>query len=270
MQYQVFQPSPTLQGIRCIWMLSDDARPDAAPQRVVPDGCVELVLNVGDRFRHLPDGGAPSLQPAALVVGDARRPMVIAPTGRVDIIGIRFEPGGAPQFLGAPMRELIDRSFDLADVRPALYRRLLDRIGETPGAADRLRVIEHSLSRSVSRKLMPDPRLARAARLVTETRGRAGLDAITQSLGVGNRWLQRRFRESVGFGPKLLGRLTRFHSLVAALDGSRPTRWARAAAEHGYYDQSHLIRDFRTFAGTSPAAYLREPSALNALFARSS
>ena len=265
MNYRAVAPSAGMPpGIRCIWMLRGDAGP-AVPQRVVPDGCVELVLNVADRFRVVRENGATELQPAALIVADATRPITIAPSGRVDILAIRFEPGFASAFLGAPMHELGGRSWSLDDVRPA-HRGLLERIADADGAPARIRAVESLLGRAWDARLAPDDYVSGAARIVATSAGRLSMDAVAEAAGVGSRRLQRGFQRHLGFGPKFFARLTRFQSLLGAL-GDRHEGWSRLAAGHGYYDQSHLIRDFHDFTGTTPEDFLGAPSAMAELFA---
>ena len=73
-----------------------------------------------------------------------------------------------------------------------------------------------------------------------------------------HRQLSRLFRERLGFGPKPLVRLGRFQRALRALEGPGRHSMAAVAARAGYYDQAHLSRDFRLFAGIAPARYLRE------------
>ena len=73
-----------------------------------------------------------------------------------------------------------------------------------------------------------------------------------------HRQLSRVFREQLGFGPKSLVRLGRFQLALRLLDGQGRRSVAAVALRAGYYDQAHLTRDFRLFAGVGPARYLRE------------
>jgi len=72
--------------------------------------------------------------------------------------------------------------------------------------------------------------------------------------GLSTRQLQRRFKAEVGIGPKLLARIQRFQRIFWALESS--PEWVQVALQCGYYDQAHLIRDFRDFSGAAPAALL--------------
>jgi AraC-like DNA-binding protein len=101
--------------------------------------------------------------------------------------------------------------------------------------------------------------------LLRGARGTVGVREVAAALGVGQRRLQRAFDRSVGLSPKVLGRVLRFRQAIRQLDASgdrRPVSWAALAVAAGYADQAHLIREFKTLAGVTPAGYLRERQAV--------
>jgi transcriptional regulator GlxA family with amidase domain len=88
--------------------------------------------------------------------------------------------------------------------------------------------------------------------------GRARPEGIARAVGISRRQLGRLFQERIGIAPKSLGRLGRFQRVLRALDGDPRVSLAETAARAGYFDQAHMSRDFRLFAGTTPGGYLRE------------
>lgn len=131
MRYRELTPSPELRPfVRCYWTLEAPAVPGATPQRVLPDGCVEMIINVGAHFtRHV--GGTTETQPRALVVGPTTRHMSIAPSGAIHLVGIRFTPGGARPFLSVSPSELRDEAPALEDVTPPFEPHLAERLAES-------------------------------------------------------------------------------------------------------------------------------------------
>lgn len=120
MEYVQCSPGPPLaRWIRAFWMLRSGRNAGGPAESVFPDGRVEMVFHLGDPFLHVPAGGTPSAQPAAMVVGPTTRPMRIAASGAVDVVGIRFEPHGAPLVLGLPSGELVDGMVPLAESQPS-------------------------------------------------------------------------------------------------------------------------------------------------------
>src|SRR4029077_4175215 len=130
--HELAPPSHLRQHIRCIWRLegAGPAVGAAAAEPIVPDGCVEMVLNMGAPFvRHLPDGSS-HFQPRRLVAGQISRAVSIAPSGTIDLWGVRFHPWSAASFLGVSAGELRDQFLAVADASSALENDLR-RLEET-------------------------------------------------------------------------------------------------------------------------------------------
>ena len=84
------------------------------------------------------------------------------------------------------------------------------------------------------------------------------MHAVASGLGVSERHLRRVFHETVGVSPKAFAKLTRFHRALRAARDDAHAGWASIAAAAGYYDQAHLIAEFRAIAGATPRALLDE------------
>jgi AraC-like DNA-binding protein len=87
--------------------------------------------------------------------------------------------------------------------------------------------------------------------------GRVTIGALAKDLGCSRKHLTLRFRHEFGISPKLLARILRFDRAVRLIGAGRVASLADLAAASGYADQAHLSREFRIFAGSAPAAFLR-------------
>src|SRR6185436_18597713 len=144
MHYSEIQPKPPLAGfVECFWTLEDDKRM-TAPQveRILPDGCVELVLNFGAPFKEQKENGLQERQPTHFLVGQMTRPIFIVPVRPVQILGIRFHPGGTRPFFRIPMHELTDRVVELAALTAKFERELIERVGEARSLSERTSLVE--------------------------------------------------------------------------------------------------------------------------------
>src|SRR5574341_72580 len=122
-------PEPLAPHIECYWTLASTGQAaSASGHRILPDGCCELVLNFADRFRELREDGSSKPQPRILLAGQLVQPLRIQPTGRVEIIGVRFRPAGAAAFLRLPAKELTGTIVSLESVSPSLHRLMLERV----------------------------------------------------------------------------------------------------------------------------------------------
>ena len=259
MDYRELRPRPPLdQYIRCYWILRAPATPSMPLQRVLPDGCVEMVFNLGAPFERYDANGVAERQPMTLLVGPTTRHMSIAPTGVVRLIGIRFAPGGALPFLAAHPRDLRDVAPSLDDAALPFGPTLVDQLADAQAGAEGP-IIDTALLRQLGRARRAGDERVRACVTAALSAGEPmRVDALVTLTGLGARQLERRFRDTVGFGPKTLCRLVRFQRVVRAAGAAADLPWARIAAHSGYADQSHMAREFREFAGTTLGHYLRE------------
>jgi AraC-like DNA-binding protein len=264
-------PPPLDAFVECVWFLSStpgcDAGASTATQRILPDGCAELIFNFRGRFHAVSSSGLQP-QPAAFLVGLLTSPLVIAPAAAVDTMAVRFRPGGAYSFFRAPMSALTDRGIPLADLwTPRDASRLWHQLGRARADDSRAAIVAHELQRRIAPA--DDDRVTSAAvAALVRTAGRARIDAIAVRTGTSTRQLQRRFVERVGVSPKALARILRFQRTLLHRRGGEPSGadWVRVAIECGYTDQSHLIRDYAEFAGATPASLLAAEGELSAYF----
>ena len=259
MRYRELRPALALRPyVRCYWTLQAEASPDSAPQRVLPDGCVEIIINLASPFVRHDASGRTERQPRELVIGPTTRHMSIAPTGSVRLVGIRFAPGGAVPFLSVPPADVRDAAPALADVALPLQDDAVDRLAAAPYGAESA-ILDAALGRTLARARRPgDHRVLTLARATFAADEPLSADALTSLTGLGARQIERVYRDNVGFGPKTLSRLARFQRVVRGIESARQGSWAGLAARHGYADQSHLAREFREFAGTTLTRYVAE------------
>jgi AraC-like DNA-binding protein len=217
----------------------------------LPDGRTTLV------FRVLATGLSANLS----VVGPRSRALFKTPTDVARAVTIRFRPGYSAPFLGGAASELSDRIVALEDIwgRPGsdLCRELVAATS-LPLVMDR---VAHALARRARPSFEPaSGRLARRAVGLLEA-GEARVENVAERLGVTARHLRRAFTDSVGIAPKEFARTVRLQRAVRGATLSND--WARIAADAGYYDQAHLIADFRQLVGLTPGAFMKRSSTRN-------
>ena len=265
MKYSEIRPRhPLSRFVECFWTLEGD-KPSSAAERILPDGCVELILNFGAEFLQHNDAHR-QLQPRNFLVGQMTGPILISPTGPVQLIGIRFHPGGTAPFLRLPLHEITDQVVELGSLSSKLERELLLVTSDSASLLEKITVLEEFLTRELLSS-EPDRRLMTLAARIVDSRGLVSVDQLANDAGISSRQLERRFLREIGLGPKLLGRIIRFQQVFRAVEQC-DAAWAAVAIECGYYDQAHLIRDFHQFAQQTPAVLFRHPSALTESFTR--
>ena len=226
------QPVPL---ITCLWRR--DPQPEPVRRDVLPDACVDIVWVAGQRL--FVAGPATGPTPAGVPAGTA-------------VMGVRFRIGAAGAALRLPASELLDRTVPLEDVWGAEGARIEERLGEA-APADQLAALAREVRERLDGELDRTVRAAATAAALPRTR----IDALADSLGIGDRQLRRRFTAAVGYGPKTLQRILRFQRFLALAEaaGDR-AELASLALDAGYADQAHLTRECRRLSGLTPVALL--------------
>ena len=271
MRYCEIKPTARLRSfIECFWTLEGDgleagSGTELSAERILPDGCVELILNFGDRFlQHV--GFERIRQPRNFIVGQMTGPVLISASGAVELLGIRFQPGGTRPFLNLPAHEITDEVVELGGLSGSFERDLMRVCARAINQQQRIAAVDAFLVSRLGDVKFDAHVLSLAARII-DHRGLVSVDQLASHAGVSSRQLERRFLQEVGVGPKLLARIVRFQQVFRVVNQSNPA-WVDVAIECGYYDQAHLIRDFNQFAQQTPAVLFTGQSTLAESFTR--
>ena len=263
--YREIDPPAALAGtVRCLWRLRAPAAGQTPAEPILPDGCVEMVLNLGDPFARHPADAAPYRQPRRLLTGQLTTAIAVAPTGSVDLWGIRFEPWAAAGFLGVSGNELRDRMLTIDDASPTLGRSLASVFDAPP--ADRAALIVSGLSRHMRIARSTDPALASLVARIVARGELISVRALAREAGLGSRRLQVLFAERVGMSPKMLMRIARLQRALRFAREHPSLSWSAVAIEAGYYDQPHLNHDCRAIAGCTPSTLIAGDARLTETF----
>jgi hypothetical protein len=203
--FRVLAPPVDLQPfVRFFWTAR--AAGAHAPERVIPDGCCELILHFGARPRRLIEGRPAQLQPQAFVFGQIERALELEMHGDVDVFGVRFQPVGVAALWGFDASALGPREIALDDLfsgsRKLHTERMYERAPDASAAALQARYdgvvgwLRASTRRGTSRHV---GRAAAALSYIGQAKGETR-DAA-RAIGVSRRGLERAFRIAVGLSP---------------------------------------------------------------------
>lgn len=233
---------------------------DVAPgvHRGLPSPWLTVILALDDPLQVAahPDPGQPADRYAALVGGLHTRPALIAHDGRQSGVQLALSPLGARALLGVPAGELAQRDVHAGALLGPAVERLRERLLDAPDWPARFAVLDDALAAGLRDVDGPPPEVRRAWEVLLARRGAVRVDALARHVGWSPRHLAVRFRQEVGLTPKQVARVVRFDRARRVLQRRPRTALASLAAEHGYYDQAHLAREFRELAGLPPSRWL--------------
>jgi AraC-like DNA-binding protein len=195
-------------------------------------------------------------RPPAFLMGARGSSTVVEGDCAPSYLELWLAPLGAYTLLGLPMDELSGQLVDLADVLGPEGRRLAEQLRETRSWRRRFALMDQFLLRRMDSGPQPSPEVGWAWRRLVASGGTVPISRIAGEVGWSHRHLIARFREQIGLTPKTGARLVRLDAVWQHIEKRGPLDWGQVAAEAGYADQAHLIRDFRQFTGATPAAFL--------------
>jgi AraC-like DNA-binding protein len=259
MRYQEYKPPIELASwVKLFWVFESRSN-DPVPETIVADGFPELIIHFRSPFADVDRTGEFLKQPAAVACGQLTRPLVLHSSVDAGMIGIRFQPSGMAPFLSTSMQSLTDARVPAEDLFVDIDP-LIEAIGESSNDAQRVAACNRFLIRSIDLG-RENVGLRRALESIVRTHGCISLESLATLMGKSRRSVELAFQSAVGISPKMYCRVTRFRHILDAVSENGPSvNWVKIALDSGFFDQSHLIRDFRRFAGDSPTSFLADQS----------
>jgi AraC-like DNA-binding protein len=225
---------------------------------ILPDGAVELIINLGDPQKLCDPGNAnrSTIFRRSWISGERTEPIVIDECGDVHLVGIRLRPAGAWPFLHVPVSEFTGQVVELEAVFDREIVALREQMGEADNDDARFRLVESWLLGRMRAGTPPTPAVRYAVNAIRTSSSRLPIGKIADETGLSHKHLLREFDRCVGLTPKMFARLCSFQRAIEWIGHKRAVDWADTAAMCGYYDQAHFIHEFRAFSGLSPSHYL--------------
>lgn len=266
MIYRTYVPqSPLLQFVEFLWMREGDHL-SPAQTRLLPMGTVELVINLHEDIIPLFDRQSRVQQGSTngiMLSGTHSESFIAHVDSKISVMGVHFRPGGAV-FFGLPAGELHNKNISLDELWQGHAAELRDRLLQAFTPETRFGVLENFLMqmlRSPSRHPAVDFALQQFQRTAKGSAARTptvSISAVTDQIGFSTRHFNQLFRDQVGVTPKLFCRVQRFQQVLDLLSGKTQVDWMDIVFTCGYFDQAHLIHEFRTFADCTPTEYLSQ------------
>ncbi len=246
--YREYLPDVRLQHLIETYWVSDGFLSEFYTQRFLPDGCVDMLFNFTDN-----DGKGHLFPYIPRIVGVMTSHLNISCfSGLIQMLGIRFRPNGITAFSRIPVFELTDRAIDI-DLMDTLFEKsFYDRLPEFSKMEERIIFLDQYLVGRLNDYFMTEKRIDHALEFISRTKGLVSTKQVAAEICLSERQLERRFKTAIGVSPKMFSRIIRFKSTVKYLQTYPDESLYMTALECGYFDDSHLIKDFKEFGGDLP------------------
>lgn len=267
MEYIQYEVQEDLRPfIKCYWSLEAPAADKPERQRIVPDGCMEMIIHYGDLYQqYLPDGHS-VMQPRGFVFGQITTALEIGPSGTTGIIAARFQPEGFFPFSTLPVTALADKATPLNTLFGEEGAALETMVLQAPDNQTRIGILDRFFLSKLQTAEAAERVATAAVQALLESREHNNIHSLSGQLQVHRRRLERKFIAATGLSPKQFSKIARLQAALKLISTGEYTSLTALALEAGYYDQAHFIRDFREFTGVSPGQFYAASLKMAALF----
>ena len=262
MFFKRFQPGDGLEKfVECYWVIeSDDHTP--IKQKIIPDGFTELVFHYKDPYR-IKIYKKWHRQSMGLLAGQVKKFFFLENTGASGVFGIKFKPAALTHLFGFSMDVFTDKVIAIKSLNNSLLKLLEQEIKPCVDYEEMIRVAEEKLHTIVKNIPPVNATIETIIDLIFKSSGAISIAEIQKEVFITERQLQRSFQKYIGLSPKFYTRIIRFNYIFQLMQEGKFT-WLDITHRAGYFDQSHFIRDFRSFTGEDPSKYFfNEPNLAN-------
>jgi len=225
-------------------------------RREIASTAIPLILNLGPRYL-IRDARAPQVlhSRGSFLAGLADGCTFVDSATESCAIQVNFAPLDAYRLFGVPMASLANATVELDDLLGAVAGELIARLHDVSTWDERFDLLDAFLLDRLRRAAGIVPEVEWMWAQIVQSHGRVAIGSFARATGRSHKHLISRFHEQVGLTPKTVARIVRFERVAERLRSAAGVRWSALALDAGYYDQSHLLRDFSAFAGTTPTTY---------------
>jgi AraC-like DNA-binding protein len=269
MKYREITPCERLRPYVKSFFVFESEATGAFNDIVFPSGQMEVIFNLGEGIWKSSVNDTFHTTPPVELWGQITQPLRIQSIGKHTMLGARFFTHTAAYFLDEQVWEFNNQIADLRDLLGPVVRTLHNRLMETPQLDRRIALLENFLLDRLTAKQKKAHKIAVLGRIVQEmqtSQSPENIAAIADRYDITSRYLQKLFLQHTGITPKLYNKINRFQlSLRHMAKGEESLTTIAYAC--GYFDQSHFIRDFKSFTGLTPSSYSPEAFPVSLAFA---
>ncbi|MDZ7694295.1 MAG: AraC family transcriptional regulator [Balneolaceae bacterium] len=233
-------------------------------KRLYPRNTPEILINLAKPIRGRMDGKKAVID-GCTMQGSKTKFVEAWHPEFCHFLSIRFIPNGYYKFLGIPQKSLTDHVINLEEILNEDTKELTQRLQEAPDVSHRFRILTNWLRRAEC-TTETDSTLV-SDFIINNLNENPGLTVkeLTDKTGYTRKHLVHRFKEEAGLTIKEYQKINRIYRVLKEIQNTECISWAQLACTFGFYDQSHLIRDFKQYTGLTPTDFLKQQAAPKSL-----
>lgn len=267
--FDIIKPCSLLEPfIKYYWILDYESNV-VEPIRVIPYGCVQFTFYLGERINSFGSNNDSSYKDQAVVTGQISSFFDVVPQGKIRLITIVFKPFGAKPFFDFPIFEIQNNIIPIKDINNKEWLDLENRLGDCVDNKSIVSCLENNLLKKLEKNTLfnsyssiNNERIMLAINRIDDSKGTINIKGLSSLVCLSDKQFNRIFADYVGMNPKNFLRIIRYQSFLLKLQNSnikatKAVDFLDLVYDCGYYDQSHLINNFKEFTGYTPKEYIK-------------
>lgn len=267
--FDIIKPCSLLEPfIKYYWILDYESNV-VEPIRVIPYGCVQFTFYLGERINSFGSNNDSSYKDQAVVTGQISSFFDVVPHGKIRLITIVFKPFGAKPFFDFPIFEIQNNIIPIKDINNKEWLDLENRLGDCVDNKSIVSCLENNLLKKLEKNTLfnsyssiNNERIMLAINRIDDSKGTINIKDLSSLACLSDKQFNRIFADYVGMNPKNFLRIIRYQSVLLKLQNSnikatKAVDFLDLVYDCGYYDQSHLINNFKEFTGYTPKEYIK-------------
>lgn len=267
--FDIIKPCSLLEPfIKYYWILDYESNV-VEPIRVIPYGCVQFTFYLGERINSFGSNNDSSYKDQAVVTGQISSFFDVFPQGKIRLITIVFKPFGAKPFFDFPIFEIQNNIIPIKDINNSQWLDLENRLGDCVDNNSIVSCLENNLLKKLEKSTLfnsyysiNNERIMLAINRIDDSKGNINIKDLSSLVCLSDKQFNRIFADYVGMNPKNFLRIIRYQSVLLKLQNSnikdtKAVDFVYLVYDCGYYDQSHLINNFKEFTGYTPKEYIK-------------
>ncbi len=245
--YNEYEPSAGLQPyLDCLWSyVADSSAISLNKKAIIPDGCIDIIFDLNR---------PPALK--SFVVGAMTKPIV---NSRTNLVGVRLKPGMAYCFFNMPIHELTDLLVDYCEFAGRQANHLSNQLADLNSIKHKINLLNNTFTKKLSALNAVETQMSQALNLIQRTGGRCSIKHISGEVGWSRQHFTRKCLNYTGLTPKFLTQVIRIKQVIKKYNNEKHCNWSQLSVDSGYFDQSHMINEFRKITGLTPIKFLSRP-----------
>jgi AraC-like DNA-binding protein len=254
MRFQIIKPTGKLaQYIKYYWVMEKSSLEGDVCERVIPTGNIDIMFHYKNCFKVRSSDNNFYKQEYSFISGISNSYADVTTNGETGLICVTFYPFGACSFFNFPLLEIENQNIRLDCIFGNESKEVFERLCTAQFLNDRIAIIENFLLAKLNESATRDSLLLKSGiEFINQSKGQISAAKLSEKLCITPKTLERKFSAMLGKSPKQFIKIVRFQNILNTYSNANGKSLTQLAYLNGYFDQSHFIKDFKTFSGYTP------------------